>query len=270
MASKVHPIGVVVEGDISPLETGIEDMTKLENTTDKCTVISKEVKTLKPGVPTVMIAGKDRSGKSTALNNMFGLKLAARASAASVTSALSITEVIKEVPRMSDTSPQEVTVQVIDTPGLGALGMSKQEILDEMKRVTKGVNFTLLYCFSVTTSNSVTEIDKSIVTNLQHVFGIEEWKKCVLLFTFSDHAYSEFEDSPAEYVHYINDHAQKFDELLRDISGNKSCVRSIFEYGSPKALLEEENPSNIIAIPVKKKVAQSKDILLDMIESGQD
>ena len=263
-------MALATDGDISSLETDLEGMPKLEITTDKVTVITKEVKTLKPGVPTVMIAGRPKSGKSTDLNNLFNLNLAATTSASSVTSALSITEVIKNIPmKTGDSSSREVTMQVIDTPGLGALDISKQEVLDEMKRITKGVNFTLLYCFSVSPSNSLLEIDKTIITNLQHAFGREVWKRCLLLFTFSDHAHLELED-PAEYVRHINAHAQKFDELLQDISGNTSRVKSIFEYESPNALSEEETPSSIIAIPIKKKVDQSQDILPGMIESWQD
>ena len=259
------------EGNISSLEIDLDDMAKLEITSKKeDTVFFKEVKTLKPGVPTVMIAGKPRSGKSTALNNIFGLNLAARLSASSVTKVLSITEVTKKVPRsMNDTSPQKVTMQVIDTPGMGALDISRQEVLDKMKRITKGVSFALLYCFAVSPSSSLTETDKTIISNLQHAFGRNVWEKCVLLFTFSDEAYSR-SMNPAEYVHYINDYAQIFDKHLQQICGRKSCVKSIFECESPTTLLEEETPSKIIAIPVKERVDQSKDILQGMIESGHD
>ena len=266
MASNVSPNEVVEIGDISSLEIGLEDTSQLDTTTDKDTVISKDVMKLKPGIPTVMVAGRPRNGKSTALNNIFDLNLVARPSASSVTRALNINEVTKKLfLKTDDTSPQEVIMQVVDTPGLG-----DQDVLDEMKTITKGINFILLYCFSVSPSNSLTEMDKTIITNLQHAFGREVWSKCVLLFTFSDQACLEFEDSPDEYIRHINDHAQKFDELLKDISGKKGCVKSIFEYKSQNALSEEETPSNIIAIPVKKKVAQSKDILPGMIESWQD
>ena len=232
---------------------------------------SAEVTVLKPEVPTVMVAGRARNGKSTALNNIFGVNLVVRASASSVTSVVNTIKVIKKLPKKrGDSSPQEVTMQVIDTPGLGSLDISKTEILTEMKRITKGINFTLLYCFSVSPNTALTEVDKTIITNLHRTLGKEVWSKCVLLFTFSDHAYLEFEESPAEYIHHINDHAQKFNELLQEISGKESCVKSIFEYESPDVLSEEESPSNIIAIPVKKKVAPCKDILPGMIKSGQD
>ena len=253
-------------GDISPLEVESEETLKFENTTpQKETGISKEVQILKPELPTVMVAGAPRSGKSTALNNIFGLNLDAKASILSATRVINIIEVIK-IQHTQD----KVTMQVIDTPGLGALDIPKEEILKDMKRVTKGVSFTLLYCFSVSSNTALTENDKTIITNLHHALGGQMWSKCVLLFTFSDHAYLEFEDCPAEYIRHISNHAQKFQKLLQDISGKDCCVKSIFEYESPEILSEEEHPSNIIAIPVKKKLAQSKDILPGMTISEQD
>ena len=261
-------------GDISSLENDLEEIEitakKRDTGISKWKPDSKEVSVLKPEVPTVMVAGRARNGKSTALNNIFGLNLVVKASASSVTSVVSTREVKKKLPKISDSSPQEVTMQVIDTPGLGALDISKEEILREMKRITKGINFTLLYCFTVSPNTALTEVDKTIITNLHRTLGKEVWSKCVLLFTFSDHAFLEFEESPAEYICHINDHAQKFNELLQEISGKESCVKSIFEYESPDVLSEEESPSNIIAIPVKKKVGPSKDILPGMIKSGQD
>jgi len=91
-------------------------------------------------------------------------------------------------------------MQVVDIPGLGALDIKKEDILKEMKRVTKCINFTFLYCFSVSPSNTLTETNKTFITNLHHAFGREVWSKCVLLFTFSDHAWLDFEDSPDQYV----------------------------------------------------------------------
>ena len=245
---------------------------KVVHPTEKDTVISNEVKLLKPGLPTIMVAGQSRSGKSTALNNIFGLNLAARASPVTVTRVLSVTEVTKKIPRnLDDASPQELTMQVIDVPGLSAADIPRQEVLNDIKRVTKGVNVTtLLYCQSVSPYNILLDIDKTIITDLHHFLGAEVWSKCLLLFTFSDYAYMEFKDTPNVYVDYIKARAHNFEELLESISGKKSCIKSIFEYESPNALSKCEKPSNIIAIPVKRKVAQSKDILQGMIESGQD
>ena len=259
-------------GDISPPEPE-EKTTKLEiNTANKTFISKEEVETLKPHLPTVMVAGKPRNGKSTALNNIFGLNFTTELTAPSVTRVVHMFEVTKKSPKKHDEkSPQEeVTMQVIDTPGLGAVDISRAEILTKMKTITNDINFTLLYCFSVSPSTTLTEIDKTIITNLHDTLGREVWSKCVLLFTFSDQAYLEHKQFPAQYICYINDHAQDFNKLLQDISGKKNCIKSIFKYESPNALSKEENPSNIIAIPVNKTVTGSKDILPGMIMSGQD
>ena len=166
--------------------------------------------------------------------------------------------------------PQEVplTMQIINTPGLRTLDIA--EIQRDLKELIRKGNSTLLCCFSMSPYTSLSEIDVTIITSLYHAFGREVWSKCVLLFTFSDDTYLEFEDSPAEYVHHINEHAQKFNNILQDISRKKSSVKSIFEYESPNALSEEVKPSDVIAIPVKRMVAQSKDILPGMIVPWQD
>ena len=227
-----------------------------------------EREVLRPELATVMVAGRPRHGKSNALNNIFGLDLAARTSTSSVTRVVSTFEATKTI-TMSDWSSREAIMQVIDTPGLGALDIPKEEILKDMKRVTDGVNFILLYCFSVSPNNSLIEMDKTIITNLHQALGEEVWSKCVLLLTFSDHAWMEFEDCPAEYVHHINHHAQGFQKLLQDTFGKEIYVKSIFEYES-KILSEEENPSNIIAVPGGKKITGSEYILPGIIQSRED
>jgi len=181
MSSDGYPNETTEVGDISPSENAAEDSLKLETKTEETIIYSKEVKTLNPKVATIMAAGKVSNGKSTALNNIFGLNLAAGASASSVTSVVSITEVTKKILGGVST-PLEVTLQVIDTPGLGAVDIRKDKILKEMKKVTKGVSFTLVYCFSVAPNTILTETDQTIITNLHRAFGKEVWSKCVLLF----------------------------------------------------------------------------------------
>ena len=140
--------------------------------TENDTVIYKEVTILKPGIPTVMIAGRRGSGRRTALSNIFHLKLDALASALSVTRVINAFEVIKKVPRkMGNTS--DVIIQIVDTTGLECVDNCRGKYLDELKRVINRVNFTLLYCFSIAPNNLLLEIDKTTFTNLHHAFGSE-------------------------------------------------------------------------------------------------
>jgi len=164
MSSNSGHSAEVTEGEVSPLEDDVKETLKFKITKEKEVSVSVEVETLKHDLPTIMVAGRPRSGKSTALNNTFDLNLAARASASSVTNVASITEVTKKIPREKNdlSSPLEVTVQVVDTPGLGSLDIPKEDILKEMKRIAQGIDFTLVYCFSVTRPSSLIYIVPSV------------------------------------------------------------------------------------------------------------
>ncbi len=227
---------------------------------------------------TIMVAGRARNGKSTALNNIFGLKLTANASSKSVTQVVTVSEVTKIVQKSKKkklkedkAADEEITLRVIDTPGLGAIDIEKETILKDMKSVIKGDNYTLLYCFSVSTSCSITDTDEIILKNLDKSLGKEVWNKCVLLFTFSDHAVQEFEDSQEGYIQYIKGHAEAFQRLLRKVTEDQSIViKTIFEYPSIEKLDQDEKPSEIIAIPVNKKPQNSEAILPGMVRAGRD
>ncbi len=227
---------------------------------------------------TIMVSGSARNGKSTALNNIFGLNLAVKASSKSVTQVLSVKEVTKKIPKPKEqqlkedeAADEEVTLRIIDTPGLGAIDIKKEIIAKDMERAIKGENYTLLYCFSVSPTNNITDTDEIILKNLHKSLGKEVWNKCILLFTFSDHAVEEFEDSQEGYIQYIKGHAEAFQALLRKVTKDQSIViKTIFEYPSIEKLKQDEKPSEIIAIPVNKKTQNSEAILPGMVRAGQD
>ena len=276
------------EGDVSPPEKDDDDISPPEMCENGYVVVDNaSIEAAKENVKangnaegtstnktikrraTIMVAGRARNGKSTALNNVFGLDLVAKASAKSVTQVVSTTEVTKKI-SINELEEEEVTLQVIDTPGLGATDIKKEDIVKDMKKITQGVDYTLMYCFSVSPNTIILETDKAIVKNLYLSLGKDVWNKCVLLFTFSDHAYLEFEDSKEEYIEHIKSHAREFEKLLQSIRSDAPSVKTIFDYESPEKLEQEENPSGIIAIPVNKKAKNSKSILPGMLKRGQD
>ena len=251
------------ECDISPSE---------DCAYDKHTEVTEDrFKNINPDSPTIMVAGRARNGKSTALNNIFDLKLEAKASARSVTQAVSVTEVKKKfsIKEGKDSVEKEVVLQVIDTPGLGAIDIPKEDIIRDMQKVTNGIDYTLVYCFSVSPANALTETDKAIIENLHLALGKNVWEKCVLLFTFSDHAYAEF-DNVMEYKQHIKSHANEFEKLLESLGSEASAVKTIFEKQSLEELDQEEKQNEIVAIPVKKKTTKSSDVLPDILKEGQD
>ena len=270
------------DGDISPpemCENGyvVVDNASIEEAKESVKVNvnadrTSRKKTIKRRA-TIMVAGRARNGKSTALNNIFGLDLVAKASAKSVTQVVSTTEVTKKITKPNENNEleeEEVTLRVIDTPGLGATDIKKEDILKDMKKITQGVDYTLVYCFSVAPNTIILETDKAIVENLFLSLGKDVWNKCVLLFTFSDYARLEFEDSKEEYIEHIKSHAREFEKLLKSIGSDAPSVKTVFDYESPETLEREENPSGIIAIPVNKKAKNSTSILPGMLKGGQD
>ena len=272
MAS-VRPISItqakVEEGELSPPEKDEDEeiTTKLDSKGSSIKSVedsssSPEANTMEPDITAVIVAGRTRCGKTTALNNIFDPNLEAYAS--KVTRGVKITEVTKKI------LEKEVIVQFIETPGLGALDIPQENVLEEMKRVTKRKNYVLIYCLSVSPCTQLCATDRTIIQGLHHVLGENAWRKCVLLFTFSDHALSELEGSSEQYIKYITNRAIEFQKLLKTVSSELITVKTIFEYRSLEELKQEEKPSVIIAIPVKKKTILSEDILPNMITTGKD
>lgn len=185
---------------------------------------------------TVMVAGKPRSGKSTALNNIFGLNLIARPAACSVT-----TKVTKQSQKKN-----EVSIHIIDTPGLGALDVKRKDVLNEMSKLDIKGGFTLLYCLPVGPSNSLTEMDRAIIRNLNDIFGSELWNRCFILLTSSDTIRRDeynSQDSVGGYKEYLRGHVQEFQKEL------KACYKKVPDV---KTIFENPSERDIVAIPVGK------------------
>ena len=205
--------------------------------------------------PCIMIAGKPANGKSTALNNIFGLELDAGISARSVTQRMIEREVIKD----------NHSLKIIDTPGLGALDINREEIAIVIGETIKSKDYILIYCLSVSASSRLTEEDKTIVSNLNEFLGKEVWQKCVILFTFSDTAWrNEFagNDDKEGYKDYLSKMALEFQGILRGHDQNAPPVKTIFE---------DRESSGVVAFPVGKKTTSTKDILPGVpIPEGND
>jgi len=193
----------------------------------------------------IMTAGKTGSGKSTSLNNIFGLSLQADISPHSVTKDINI----------STTSKHGVNVRVIDTPGFGARDINKEEVSDMMCDIIQHKKYTLLYCLSVAPCSRLTEEDEAIVGNLHKVLGKEVWEKCVLLFTFSDTAWREsFADTNdiSGYKKHIEVMAAGFADILKKLDACSPSVHSVFE---------PRTDNGVLAIPIGKKLTSTTEIL---------
>lgn len=209
----------------------------------------------------VVVAGQPRKGKSTLLNNVFGVEFSARPSPKSVTSNVSSITVTNN----------EVTMDIFDTPGLGSLDLSRNEkdFLSIMAEKTKKANVVLLYCHSIAVSNNLTEVDAGIIKKLHSALGSHIWQKCVLLLTFSDTAASSlFPDHASsssagqDYVEYVRRHTQYFLQVLKKYGGEGvPSVKCIFDYPSIDDMVTRKSTHEIVAIPVRKKKEKSYEIL---------
>ena len=201
---------------------------------------------------TVMVAGLPRNGKSTALNNLLGLKLPVDFGVKTVTQ-----KVIVE----STTSQHGVRVCGIDTPGLQAIGVDSKKILDDMsEQIGQGVdNFTLLYCMSAIPAGI--QDDFEIIKGLTDHFGDSIWKRCILVLTFCDTVRNEnfkTEDLDEAYKTYLRDRVKVFKKGLSKCTSEAVPVKLILD-----CLVANESPDNngmtdveandtIVAVPVAK------------------
>ena len=194
----------------------------------------------------VMVAGLPRTGKSTALNNIFGLDFEAISSPFSVTQHVNIVRVMQN----------DVVVNVIDTPGLGALDVKKEDVLAEMKKLNISRDFTLLYCISVAPNSCLTEVDQTIIKNIQSIFGKWIWNRCILLMTSSDIVREkEFQtDNPVDIVQYLSflrRHAEAFHELIQRCGAEVPGVMTLFDY-TKQDFKNQKKTDKLVAVPVSK------------------
>ena len=208
---------------------------------------------------TVMVAGKPRNGKSSALNNIFGVQLEARPSVKPVTRDVNITEAKRD----------NCMFKIIDTPGLGSLDISTEKTLESMKQATAGTEYTLIYCFSVCPDSLLDETDKALMESLHISLGKDVWKNCIVLLTFSDFALDEF-SSAEMYVKHIRSHAKEFQHLLNSICEDPPNVKTIFECGPLKRQEKSVRSCEIVAVPVMKRTKNSDCILPGLLQEGQD
>ena len=207
----------------------------------------------------IVIAGMARSGKSAALNNVFGANFTSTYSTESVTRIVDIRR----------TEGDESDLIIVDTPGFGAIDLPTSKVKQELLDSIGGLNFVLVYCYSVSPSNPHSVADEYVVKNLQDVLGKDIWEKCVVLFTFSDLVRAQVcpnvEDRDA-YKGFISRHAQKFSQMLKNKCGDHvPDVKSVFELN-----LDQDDITEIVAVPVglKFKEGKEKHVLVPGIEDA--
>ena len=194
---------------------------------------------------TVIVAGRSRCGKTTLLNNVFGLSLTAKACVESVTTRVCEVKVIKN----------GVKVTVIDTPGLTALDISWDDYarqVNSLKSINNG--FIFLYCLSVSPNTSITEVEIAAVKKLPSLYGKHIWEMFCLILTFSDHAREENE-LEEDYIACMKYHTKKFQTILKESGVKYKDIKTIFDKQSRPRF------TGPVAIPVQRKTDRGQAIL---------
>ena len=242
-------------------------------------------------LPCIMVAGKPRNGKSRALNNIFEVDFESATSPGSVTQSVLEKHVEKDGKKMV----------VIDTPGLGALDMDRDtsKLVQEMKEAVEGLDYVLLYCLSVAPNSSLTLVDQTIIKCLHESLGMEAWKNCVILLTFSDIARVmdyRTDSKVEEFKVFLKNHAARFQELIQSCIDEESSsshaekepfeIKTIFEITSGiseeletegKSEKEKESEEEkkakgvqIVAIPVGRDIPSDPCLLPGILKEKEN
>ena len=196
----------------------------------------------------LVIGGLARSGKSTALNNIFQANFLSNYSTKSVTKCVNMKRLVGE----------ESDLIIVDTPGFGSTDLNLAKVRKDFLDSIGTLSYVLVYCFSVSPGNTLSVADEYVVKRMVEVMGKDIWKKCVILLTFSDRLRSQacpsLEDRD-KYKEFISGHAQRLTELFKKVCGSHApTVKSVFEVDTSQECID-----NIIAVPVGLKLKQGKE-----------
>lgn len=150
--------------------------------------------------------------------------------------------VTKEV-KVYSSLREEVTVQIVDAPGLTESDVSDSKTLAELQEKTGGKCDILLYCVSLLPDSKVDKKDEKIIKKLTHVFGEDMWEHTILVLTFANAVKELYPGHNVEGL--VNDYAQKFQSVLRRVCPSFSVV-SIFSCDCHQT---QRDPSTIVALP---------------------
>ena len=186
---------------------------------------------------TVVVVGKSGAGKSTLINNFLELdkdEMCKTGNGASITT--------REV-AMKESIKKDVTIQMIDTPGLGGIDEIKAiDVFKDLSKITNRKADVIVYCISIHSSSCIDSTDIDIIRALTLAFGQQIWRHTILAFTFAGRP-NTLKSSSSEYRSRVSNYASAFQEALCKAKVHKISVKSV--------LSEEVSPQSIPAIPIE-------------------
>lgn len=205
----------------------------------------------------VVIAGKSGAGKSALINNLLRTEEEIELSPDSTTDRLIIHKMRRD----------NITIKIIDTPGLKEEGREKRKQLKELSQFTNGSADLLVYCIPVAPGLKFTDANPTIMRSLQDVFGPGVWDNCVVVFTFSNLAWSHIRSSTdqeeaaiAKYKAYIQSYADRFQQALVRLKALNVEVGTVFDL--PPHPRAQDDITVIPAVPAGYRVQDS--VLADL------
>ena len=185
----------------------------------------------------LVTAGRSGVGKSTLTRNL--LRLTDKDAPLCQHSPSSVTKEVKVYTSLRE----EVTVQIVDAPGLTESDVSDSKTMAELQEKTGGKCDIMLYCVSLLPDSKIDKKDEKIIKKLTHVFGEDMWKHTILVLTFANAVKELYPGHNIEDL--VNDYAQKFQSVLGRVCPSLSVV-SIFSCDCRQT---QRNPSTIVALP---------------------
>ena len=183
----------------------------------------------------LVVVGKSGVGKSTLTNNFLELEDANKCEANNGASTTTRAVERKEMTR------QEITIQMLDTPGLGGVdGSSTRKVLKAMSEGANKQADVVLYCVSMHPASHIDSSDVKIIKQITSAFGTDLWRHTILCLTFANTCKLE---SDEVYKSRVESYAHQFQKALRQANVFNVQVQSVFSTRPEKRAI-------IPAIPV--------------------
>lgn len=186
---------------------------------------------------TIVVVGKQGVGKSSLIKETFGVADHDCKTGNSARPTTCKAKVYYRIERKG--TEREVTLCIIDSPGLGGVDNNVKQFKKELSQVTNGVADVVFYCVSMHNGSRIDGTDVSIIKALTAAFGKGIWKHTLLLLTFANTRKVSNDD----YKLLVEDYAERFQEILNRAYIFDTPVKSIFSEPCP-------DKGSIPAIPV--------------------
>ena len=188
---------------------------------------------------TLVTAGRSGVGKSTLVQSLLRLTGEADLVPQSRHSPSSVTTEVKVY--SSYRAEEEITIRMIDMPGLFTSDVNDSRVLAELQEKTGGRCDMMLYCVSLLPDSKIDKEDKQIIDKLTRVFGKEVLEHTLLVLTFANAVKELYPDQSIEDL--VDEYGKKFQSVARTIH-----VVSVYSSDHEQNLTQKDPPT-IVALP---------------------